>query len=327
MWTTEKIWNWYRQQPWITGFNYLPSSAVNSTEMWQKETFDLALIRKELQAASQIGYNSCRVFMQYLLWKEQKESLFSCFDSFLEAAADCGIKVMPILFDDCAFANKEPYLGPQDAPIKGIHNSGWTPSPGYSKIICEAEHESLKEYVTDFMTRYGNDNRILLWDLYNEPANRQCSLKLLQDAFAWARACAPSQPLTAAPYLCEYFDLICAELSDIVSFHDYNDLTITTDRVKKLETYKRPLICTEWLNRPLNNLIESHMPFYKEKGIGIINWGLVAGKTQTYLSWDASKNPLEGKPKIWQHDIFNEDLTPYRQEEVDMIRSLTASEK
>lgn len=65
------------------------------------------------------------------------------------------------------------------------------------------------------------------------------------------------------------------------------------------------------------------MPFYKEKGIGIINWGLVAGKTQSYLNWDSSQNPLEGLPKIWQHDIFHEDLTPYCQEEIDLIRQRT----
>ncbi|MBR2950480.1 MAG: cellulase family glycosylhydrolase [Lachnospiraceae bacterium] len=326
MWTLEKIWNWYQKQPWIVGFNYLPSNAVNSTEMWQKETFSPALIKKELQAASETGYNTCRVFLQYLLWKNGREELFACFESFLETAADCGIRVMPILFDDCAFANKEPYPGPQDAPVKGIHNSGWTPSPGYTLLISKSEQDLLKEYVTDFMTRYGNDDRILLWDLYNEPANREGSLKLLQNAFAWARECAPGQPLTAGQYDptdYEAFDLVCAELSDIVSFHDYNDLTVTVGRIQKLETYKRPLICTEWLHRPNNNRIETHMPFYKEKGIGIINWGLVAGKTQTYLNWDPSKNPLEGMPKIWQHDIFYGDLTPYCQEEIDLIRQLT----
>lgn len=38
---------------------------------------------------------------------------------------------MPVLFDDCAFSHKEPYLGKQDYPTKGVHNSGWTPSPGF----------------------------------------------------------------------------------------------------------------------------------------------------------------------------------------------------
>lgn len=323
MWSKEEIREWYRKQPWIVGFNYLPSYAVNSTEMWQRECFDIALIKKELAAAAHLGFNTCRVFVQYLLWREQKESLFSCFDQFLEVADSCGIRVMPILFDDCAFAMREPYLGKQDEPKCGIHNSGWTPSPGFVLADSEAEQAGLKGYVTEFVTRYGADDRILLWDLYNEPGNSQRaekSEKLLRDAFDWARSCKPKQPLTSGVWVDEAYNKVCAELSDIVSFHDYSGLEDTRRRVDSLEGYGRPMICTEWLHRMTGNCFESHMPYYKEKGIGIVNWGLVAGRTQTYLNWDASKNPKEGMPEIWQHDILHTDLTPYREEEAKFIR-------
>jgi len=326
MWSKEQSWKWYQEQPWIVGFNYLPSTAVNSTAMWQKEDFNIERIEKELSAAAEIGYNTCRVFMQYLLWKEEKEELFECFDAFLECANRHGIRVMPILFDDCAFAGKEPYLGVQDEPLPGIHNSGWTPSPGFANADREEEQALLREYVTDFVGRYREDERILLWDLYNEPGNsdrkEKCE-KLLKNVFLWARSCDPKQPLTVGVWMFADFDQICAELSDIISFHDYEVMGRTKEKVSKLETYGRPLICTEWLHRPGGNCIETHMPYYHEKKIGIINWGLVAGKTQTYLNWDASKNPKEGMPKIWQHDIFYGDLTPYRPEEVERIKKLT----
>lgn len=330
MWSEKKIWDWYEKNPWIAGFNYLPSNAVNSTEMWQKETFNSSLVEKELCMASQIGYNACRVFIQYLLWKEKKEEFCNTFEKFLATANRYHIKVMPVLFDDCAFSNREPYLGKQDEPIKGVHNSGWTPSPGFAAADDVQNRYLLKEYVTEILTRFGEDDRILLWDLYNEPGNsgrKEKCLDLLYDVFRWAGACNIRQPLTSGVWAFEEYDLVCAEVSDIISFHDYRELAETRERVKKLETYGRPLLCTEWLHRNADNRIETHMPFYKQKKIGVFNWGLVEGKSQTYLSWDASQNNINGEPQIWQHDILRKNLTPYKIQEVELISSLIKNDK
>lgn len=324
-WSKEQVWEWYQKQPWIAGFNYVPSNSVNSTEMWQEEVFDADLVERELGAAKGLGFNTCRVFLQYLLWKEDREELFRVFDSFLEIADRHGIRVMPILFDDCAFAMKEPYLGKQDDPAPGIHNSCWTPSPGFILSDSEEEHPLLEQYVKEFITRYREDERILMWDLYNEPGNSnrkgKCN-RLLTDAFLWARECDPTQPLTACAWIFEDYDMVGVQLSDIVSFHDYLTLDKTEERVQMLAEYGRPLICTEWLHRLNQNTLYSHMPYYKEQKIGIVNWGLVAGRTQTYLSWEPSENSKEGMPEIWQHDLFFRDLTPYRQEETDFIRQI-----
>ena len=53
-----------------------------------------------------------------------------------------------------------------------------------------------------------------------------------------------------------------------------------------------------------------------------INWGFVAGKTNTIFAWD---QPIpDGKePDVWFHDIFRQDGTPFSQEEIDTIKSLT----
>lgn len=329
MWSEERIWNWYRQQPWIVGFNYLPSNAVNSTAMWQKEVFDAALVARELRAAAAVGYNACRVFVQYLLWKQDSAALFEVFDSFLRIAADCGIRVMPILFDDCAFAFKEPYLGLQDEPAPGVHNSCWTPSPGFTNADNAAEQPLLQAYVTEFVGRYAADERIVLWDLYNEPCNsgrEEKSLPLLENAFAWARACQPSQPLTSGVWRFFAADKACIGLSDIISFHNYYPLADTEQHIAALEKYGRPLVCTEWLHRPNGNCMESHLPLFKEKGIGVFQWGLVAGKTQTYLNWDNTQNPAGGMPELWQHDVFYPDLTPYRAEELQLVTELSGAD-
>ena len=43
-WTAERANNWYAQQPWLVGANFVPSTAINQLEMWQAETFDPATI-------------------------------------------------------------------------------------------------------------------------------------------------------------------------------------------------------------------------------------------------------------------------------------------
>ena len=150
-WTPEKAISWYASIEPIVGCNYLPRSAVNSTEMWQAESFDPDTIAEELSWAQAAGFNAVRVFHQFLVWQSDPAGLKSRIDQFLEIAAGNGIKAMFILFDDCAFAGKEPYLGVQDDPVPYTHNSGWTPSPGLKLVNDRAVWPELKDYVLDIV--------------------------------------------------------------------------------------------------------------------------------------------------------------------------------
>lgn len=98
--------------------------------MWQAETFDAAVIDQELGWAHDRGYNSVRVFLQYLVFAHEGERFLETFERFLQIADSHEISVVPTLLDDCAFSNLEPYLGKQNDPVPLVHNSGWTPSPG-----------------------------------------------------------------------------------------------------------------------------------------------------------------------------------------------------
>jgi len=50
-----------------------------------------------------------------------------------------------------------------------------------------------------------------------------------------------------------------------------------------------------------------------------MHWGLVNGKTQTNLGW--GWRPGMPEPKIWQHDLYHGDLTPYDKEELTLFRA------
>ena len=324
-WTTQQANDWLAKTGWLVGFNYLPATAVNSTEMWQAETFDTETMQRELALAARHGYNTCRVFLPFIVWHTQNDAFMRNLDEFLCIADANHISVMPILFDDCAFAGKEPYAGAQDAPVMGVHNSGWTPSPG--SAIADNPHmeAQLAAYVLQIVGTYANDPRVVVWDIYNEVGGndrKEAGLPLLRKAFHWAREVKPSQPLTACVWAYADYDTIAAELSDVVSFHEYSALAETEKRLAALRQYNRPLLCTEWLHRPNGNTFESHLPFFRRENIGAYHWGLVQGRTQTHLNWDTMGGTPNPNPDLWQHDVFRANHAPYHAEELAILQTM-----
>ncbi|MBW2621568.1 MAG: 1,4-beta-xylanase [Deltaproteobacteria bacterium] len=329
-WTEEKANNWYEQVTPIKGFNFLPSTAVNSTDMWQEQSFDPKTIRKELAWAKKAGYNSARVFLQFLVWEYDPVGLKNRINEFLSIADQFNITVMFVLFDDCAFAGKEPYLGKQDDPVPGVHNSGWTPSPGPKKVVNKEYWSQLENYVKDVVGVFKNDKRVVVWDMYNEPGNSKMwekSLPLVEASFRWAREMNPIQPLTVAPYG-DFYNIFSKnslmtkrffELSDVISFHAYETPDKIEEKVNVLiNNYDRPLICTEWLKRQDGGTFENILPIFAKNKVSWYQWGLVAGETQTYMHWGSKKGDPE--PDIWQHDVFHKDGKPYDPKELGLVK-------
>ncbi len=324
-WGAERAQAWYDGRPAPYGVNLVPSTAVNSTEMWQEETFDPITLDRELGLAERCGFNSCRVFVQHLVWRDDPRAMRDRLDTFLSLADGHGISTVPILYDDCAFAGKEPHLGPQAAPIAGLHNSGWTPSPGPRSADDRAAWPDLEAYVQDLVGSFGTDRRVLLWDLYNEPGNGgrgDRSLPLLEHVFAWARAVTPAQPLTVGAWGYAPADARALALCDVVTFHDYDPLSILLPRLAALKARGYPVICTEWMARTRGSLPTTHLPFFARERIGCYLWGLVNGRTQTHLPWESPEGGPE--PDLWFHDLFHADGTPYDQVEIDTIKMFSA---
>ena len=58
----------------------------------------------------------------------------------------------------------------QPEPIPHIHNSGWVQSPGVEILTNIDRHDELEGYVKGIVSNFKDDERILCWDLYNEPS-------------------------------------------------------------------------------------------------------------------------------------------------------------
>jgi hypothetical protein len=318
---------WYNQQGWVRGCDFIPSTAVNQLEMWQAETFDTVTISRELGYAQSIGLNCMRVFLHHLAWQKNSGGFKYRLEQYLSIANRKNIKTIFVFFDDCW--NESYQAGTQPPPKPGIHNSRWLRDPG--KLLYEDSTlmDALETYVKDVMLTFKEDKRILLWDLYNEPGNSNYgnkSLVLLKKVFQWGREVNPVQPLTAGVWSKDLVELNNFQLtaSDVITYHNYEDEKAHLQAIDSLKKYGRPLICTEYMARLRNSTFFNIMPLLKKENIGAINWGLVSGKTNTIYAWDT---PVPGgaEPKIWFHDIFRPDGTPYSQAEIELIRSLTGA--
>jgi hypothetical protein len=341
-WTAEKANAWYAQQPWMA--NYVPSDAINQLEMFQAATWNPALNDRELGLAQSVGMNVVRVFLQDQLWEQDAAGFRKRLDEFLGIASRHGIRVIFVLFDSCW--DPMPRLGPQHPPIPGVHNSGWVQSPGAQRLADPSYEPRLKEYVTGVVGAFASDERVLAWDVWNEPNNedseyyrnpvspRKTELvnALLPKVFAWARSVRPVQPLTSGVWYGSWTEgkdespttRIQLAQSDIVTFHNYDWPEAFEERIKELMVYGRPVLCTEFMARGAGSTFDGDLPVAKKYGVAAINWGLVAGKTQTWLPWDSWQRPyVLQQPAVWFHEVFRQDGTPYREHEADLMRRLT----
>jgi hypothetical protein len=343
-WSAERARRWWEVQPWPVGCNFVPSSAGNQLEMWQAATFDPETIDRELGWAAALGLNALRVYLHDLVWEHERDGFLARLDAFLALAERHGLRTLLVLFDDVWAP--EPRPGPQPEPHPGRHNSTWVKSPGLPALRAYAGDAALRArleaYVRGVVSAFARDPRVLGWDLYNEPGGNTpfgepvgtLSLPLLRDVFGWARAAEPAQPLTSGLWwnalapLDPSVHAAQLERSDVVSFHHYGppaELAALADGLRRWSG--RPLLCTEYLARPLGSRFETHLPLLRERGVGAFHWGLVAGRSQTLYPWwswlDETPKPA---PDPWFHDVLRPDGTPFDAGEAAFLRRFLRGE-
>lgn len=347
-WSADRANAWYAEQGFLAGANFVPSTASNQFEMWQAETWDPETIDRELGWAADIGFNVMRVFLHDMLWKADAEGLEKRMDEYLAIADRHGIKTLFVPFD--SVWDPYPQTGPQKEPVPGVHNSRWVQSPHIDVQKDPGRYEAeLKPYLTAILARFKDDKRILAWDLLNEPGNpvtqyedhwapkykEAAHLVLVGNLFDWAREVNPSQPLTVGVWVgvgghvnpVPPLDRLMLERSDIISFHSYDPLPGVKRAVEWLKASGRPILCTEYMSRGSGSTFETILPYFREHNVAAINWGLVAGRSQTIYPWSSWEKPIVGEPDPWFHDVFRKDGTSYREEETKRIRELTGKKQ
>ena len=339
-WTQDRAQAWSDKVGWLVGCNFAPSTAGNQLEMWQADTFDLATFERELSWAAGLGMNIIRLYLHDLVFAADGDAFLDRIDQVLGLADAVGIGVMPVLFD--GVWHPEPALGRQPEPTPRLHNSIWLQSPGSAYLYEEERWDELRPYVDAVLGRFGNDPRVIVWDLFNEPdqldrdtiisgsrdRKAAAATALCDRVFDWAQEAAPSQPLTVGVW--EWGDdnrvvpndlnRLALERSDIVSFHCYDPAPKLEAVIDGLAEHGRPMLCTEWLARTAGSTVDL-LEVFASRDVGAINWGLVDGRTQTRFPWKSWTEPMDDD-EPWFHELLHVDGRPYDKDEVALFQRL-----
>lgn len=348
-WTKERAWKWYNDHAWIRGCNYMSADCANRVDQWQEYGFEERFVttEKELTLMAEIGYNSIRIIPEFIVWKKEHDGFMARFERYIELAAQKGISCMVVLGNDCMppyeEALKRMHLGEQHVDWgyhggRKVSQHGSFDGSGYSVLDNPEYAKEYYEFVRELVETYKNDERIIIWDVFNEPGNSKrdsMSLPHLKKFFEIIRAIDPIQPLTVGIWsqnteLDKLMDIekYGLENSDIVSYHNYGTYETNIQELQLLKKLERPVVNTEWLNRCGGNTIEELFPlFYLEK-VGCYNWGFVAGKYQTYEPWNGVWDGYKEHPEYydnfdftkWLHDLYRPSLNPYNPKEIEIIK-------
>ncbi len=351
-WTKERIWSWYNSRPWLRGCNYMSADCANRVDQWQSHGWEqrLQTTEEELVLMRDTGFNTVRLIPEYVVWKEEHDFFLQHFERYLALCAKYGISCMITLANDCMPPRSEdwkmPALGEQSydwgyhgGRRRSQHGTHTEPAPHYY-LDDPLSRESYFEMVRELVTLYKNDERICIWDVYNEPGNsRRAGLTLpnLKAIFEIVRGIDPIQPLTAGVWKFNFTEdtveidelqRYALDHSDVISYHYYRDYESHLRLIKWLKAEGRPILNTEWLGRCLGNDVFSLFPLFYMEGIGCYNWGFVAGKYQTYEPWEGTWTKYaEGTDTNvdftkWFHDLYRPNLRPYDPKEIDLIRRI-----
>ena len=343
-WSEERAWEWHDKNGWMAGTNFNPSSAINQLEFFQRETFDLETIDQELRWSAELGMKMHRVYLHNLLWDQDSIGFLKRLNAYLKISEMHQLKTMFVLLDDVW--HPLPKLGKQPDPIPFVHNSGWVQAPGAEILGDSLRHDELKNYIKGVVSHFKDDQRVVAWDLYNEPDNVASdpgrdvlelkdkyiyTFALLKKVVQWTREVNPSQPLTVGlwkgdhtlwgtPKKLRPLECFMVKNSDVISFHSYDGPQITKEKINALKNYNRPILCTEYLARTNGSTFEAILPIFKKNGIHAINWGFVAGKTNTIFPWSSWRTDFDSIPKIWHHDIYRKDKSPFSESEITLLK-------
>ena len=347
-WSKEKAWEWYNSRPFIRGCNYMSADCANRIDQWQALGFEerFETTEKELKLMQELGFNSVRLILEYVVWEKEHDSFLERFERYISLCAKYGISCMIVLANDCMPPKTELWK----MPDVGVQNYDWGYHGGrrhsqHGGHNCPAPHyyfddekyrDSYFEMVKEIVTLYKDDPRILMWDLFNEPGNsnrEEITMPYLVRMFETVREINPSQPLTVGAWWFDSNDFHTSKLneyalenSDIITYHCYNTYVEHVKLIKYLKGFGRPLVNTEWLARCTGNSVFENFPLFYLENIGCYNWGFVAGKYQTYEPYEAHWNWYYNDPNApidftkWFHDLYRPSHKPYDPRETELIR-------
>ena len=211
-WSEERIWEWYNARPWMRGCNYMSADCVNRVDQWQELGFEerFETTEQELQLMQETGFNTVRLLLEFVVWKEEHDGFMERFERYISLCDKYGMSCMICLANDCMPPRNDPrripkigvqtydigYHGGKKASQHGVMTDAYNPHVYLDDPEMRAEYY---EMIREIVTKYKDDPRICVWDIYNEPGNRRrgpITMPILKEMFELVREINPSQPQT-----------------------------------------------------------------------------------------------------------------------------------
>jgi hypothetical protein len=241
---------------------------------------------------------------------------------------------MLTLMDDCGFSGDEPYLGPQKPPRDGVHNSQAAASPGRA-IVMDRANGHVLAYVRDVLTSSKTIRELPSGISITNQATAastsprrnpwsmtkrwKSSLELMIATFGWARDVGPSQPLTVGAWHIDHqqygtlehpIDVAALNLSDIISYHNYNNaarqLGVLENLARVIVQYCAP---SGWLAIWTAGLASSFRCFAPLIPAAI-NGGWYRAN-QTWIPWTSVNKDHPSPQSLWFHDVLTPEGKPW----------------
>jgi hypothetical protein len=223
----------------IRGFNYQPSYEATGYSIWRQfhpEKFEteLGLGKKYFPKI-----NAVRYWLSFDAFAVDKPGFTGNFETALAIAHNHGLRVIPTLFNN------------------------WHSIPGFGGISeemlrywfinygkkGEAANYIFRPYLEKVVGEHAKDNRILAWDLCNEPHNNgtwQLTLEWLTHSYKLCKELGVSQPVSVSVQGGQDQLLAVEPVSDMFLIHPYfakpDLLGETTDLARK---YNKGVLATE----------------------------------------------------------------------------------
>lgn len=286
-WTEEQAWQWNEKTGVIKGFN---EPKLGTPDMSMDDV---------LRKASELGFNSVRLWLHARTPREQSEFL----RDILDKAGAAGLTVSPVL------KVREYYL----------------------RANTEESKRRARAYVMSIIGEFRDDERIALWDVWNEPGlfnleREDEELEWTKYAIEWAREAGPSQPITASVYWRVSGDKKYAEVEAMTDVHNFHLYDLSNNRMADGEAMlaclkkisNRPIVCTEAVARSRGGTFGRTLSLFSKYHVHWYSWGLYAGDTNWNVAWERS---AFDSFEPWFHDVLHPDGMPYDRRDLDLIRN------
>jgi len=263
--------NQYSTYGWLRGFSVVPSWGARIEQAWWD--YQPERMREEVALARQVHANGLRLWIEFSAWMANPERVTANFLDAIDAISEAGMKTMPCLFNRW-------------------HDHHWDYGGTYTEHLYR-NWEPMLQYVRALVQPLATDDRVLIWDLCNEPQAMDMTSEVNQRECAWlqaiadcVRGCGARQPITIGTMNggnIEVFAPLCDVLCGHPYAHDPEGLDVAiTDYKEKARRHAKPFLVNECMPGALDDQTRAVVAqFYTERlsgaGFGWMGWALREG--------------------------------------------------